>query len=703
MKQIEQNYRSGKLAVEEVPAPMMLPGTLLVQTSASLISSGTERQLVSLAKASLAGKAMARPDLVRKVLRNVGREGLWQTLTKVSAKLDTPIAMGYSLAGKVVQAGRDSGGLRAGDRVACAGAGFASHAELNAVPRNLVARIPDGVSDEQASFVALGAIALQAVRQASPLLGERVVVTGLGLLGLLCVQLLKANGCRVLGFDPDRRRAALALELGADQAVSDGLERATAAFTDGAGADAVIVCASAKSSEPVNLAAEISRLKGRVVVLGMVGLDLDRDAFYRRELDLRLSMSYGPGRYDPDYEEQGRDYPLAYVRWTEQRNMEAFLQLVADGRVTPEVLVSHRFPIEDGAAAYDIVTGGQPHLAVLLTYSGAADPARAVLRAEARAAASALSVGFIGLGNYARSVLLPAVRKVAGADLRTVVTATGLTAHHVAAKYGFAAAATDSAVVLDDPGINIVFVATRHDTHAAYAAAALRAGKSVFCEKPMALGREELAEVAAAAADSPGILTVGFNRRFAPLVDEMREALRARTGPLLMAYRVNAGSVAPDSWIRGQAGGGRILGEVCHFVDLMSHLCASSPVEAYAIAGGGQEDAVSIQIRFADGSAGSILYSSLGDPAAPKEHLDVFAAGTVLHLSDFVRLDIFAGGRRRVVKQRQDKGQSRLVAAFLDAVKTGKHSPTPLAELVAVTAATFAIEASLLSGQPEPI
>ena len=703
MKQIEQNYRSGRLSVEEVPAPMLLAGTVLVRSSVSLISSGTERQLVSLAKASLAGKAMARPDLVRKVLRNVAREGLWPTLTKVSARLDTPIPMGYSLAGTVVQAGRDCGGLRVGDRVACAGAGHASHAELNTVPKHLAVRIPEGVSDEQASFVALGAIALQAVRQAAPSLGERVVVIGLGLVGLLCVQLLKANGCRVLGFDPDPRRAALAVELGADRAVSEGLEAAAADFTQDVGADAVIVAASARSSEPVNAAAGISRLKGRVVVLGMVGLELDREPFYRRELELKLSMSYGPGRYDPDYEQGGQDYPLAYVRWTEQRNMEAFLQLVAEARVTPERLVSHRFAIEDGAQAYDIVTGDAAHLAVLLDYSGTAEPIREISRPEPRQPPSGLSVGFIGFGNYARSVLVPAVRSHEGVQLRGVVTATGMTARHAAERYGFASAATDPAAVLEADDIDLVFIATRHDSHAGYAAAALRAGKHVFCEKPMALDREQLAAVAAAAGDAPGLLTIGFNRRFAPLVDEMRAALRSRTGPLVMAYRINAGALDPDSWIRRDEGGGRIIGELCHFLDLLSHLCASRPIEVHAIAARGVDDALSVLIRFADGSVGSITYSSIGDPAAPKEFLDVFAGGLVLQLTDFTRLEIHADGKRRLIKRRQDKGQSQLVSAFLAAVKDGEEGPIPLADLIAVTAATFAIETSLRSGQPAAV
>ena len=368
MKQVVQSYRTGELKVAEAPAPRVGEGSLLVATRISLISSGTERQLIDLAKASLAGKAMARPDLVRRVVRNIQRDGLQPTIEKVFAKLDTPIPLGYSLAGEVLEVGRRVGGVAVGDRLACAGAGLANHAEINAIPKNLTVAIPADVDDEDASFVTLGAIAMQGVRLAVPTLGERIVVMGLGLIGLLTVQLLKANGCRVLGFDPNAARVSLALELGADVAVSDSLAEAAAGFTNGHGADAVILTASSKSSEPINVAAEISRLKGRIVVVGLVGMTIDREPFYKRELELKLSMSYGPGRGDPSYEQGGQDYPLPYVRWTEQRNMEAFLALVADGKVTPKRLVTHRFAIAEAEKAYELMESGAPHLAILLTY-----------------------------------------------------------------------------------------------------------------------------------------------------------------------------------------------------------------------------------------------------------------------------------------------------------------------------------------------
>lgn len=691
MKQVEQNYRSGKLRVIDAPAPMAGLGTALVRSRVSLISAGTEKQIVDLARASLAGKAMARPDLVRQTLRKVKAEGVGAVARKVFAKLDTPFPLGYSLAGEVIEAGTGAG-VAAGDRVACAGAGIANHAEYNAVPKNLMVRIPEGVDDEAASFVTVGAIALQSVRVAAPTLGERVVVTGLGLIGLLTVQLLKANGCRVLGFDPNPARVALARELGADAAVSESLAAAVAGFTAGHGADAVIVTASTKSNAPLNEAAEISRLKGRVVLVGMVGMTIDREPFYKRELDLRLSLSYGPGRHDPAYEVEGHDYPLAYVRWTEQRNMEAFLELVAAGRVTPHRLVTHRFPIAEAERAYRLMDGDEPYLAILLTYPDAAGPpARAVDIRPSSARPAGDGVAFIGFGNYAKSVLLPAVRKAGAANLRTIVTATGLSAHAGAEKYGFARAATDPDEAFADPAVSTVFIATRHDSHAALAIRALAAGKHVFVEKPLALDAAELDAVIAAAEAGPGLLTVGFNRRFAPMVREAQRALGARTGPLAMTYRVNAGAIPRDNWVHGSQGGGRILGEACHFVDTLAALCGSAPVEVAAASPAEIADSVAAMLRFADGSVGTILYSSLGDPAVAKERIEIFGTGIVIEINDFSEIAISRGGRTRRRKAGQDKGQANLVAAFLAATASGGPPPIPLADLERVTAATLAL------------
>ncbi len=694
MKQVQQNYRSGELKVAEVPAPAFGGGELLIATRISLISSGTERQLMQLAKSSLVGKAAARPDLVRRVLVNVKKEGLRPTFDKVFAKLDTPIPLGYSLVGEIIGLGRDVSGFSLGDRVACAGAGLANHAEINAVPKNLCVRVPAGVDDEDASFVTLGAIALQGVRQAAPTLGETVVVMGLGLIGLLTVQILKANGCRVIGFDPNAGRAALAKQLGADIAVSDSLSEIALARTGGHGADAVIVTASSKSSEPINQAAEISRAKGRIVVVGLVGMTIDREPFYKRELELKLSMSYGPGRGDPAYEFAGHDYPLPYVRWTEQRNMDAFLGLIAEGRVTPKAYVTHRFAIAEAEKAYELMEKGEPHLAMLLTYPPTTQAPERVI-ARAATPRDKLGVAFIGMGNYARSVLLPKVKGAEGVALTSVVTKTGLSANHSADKFGFASAATDAAAALDDAQTQAVFIATRHDTHASLAARALAAGKHVFCEKPLALDRDSLDALVAAARSSQGLLTVGFNRRFAPLLQQAKAALAPRSGPLMMLYRINAGAIPGDSWIQRGEGGGRILGEACHFVDSLTYLCGALPIEVQASAAQGHGDAVSAILRFADGSVGTIIYSSLGDPSLPKEYLEAFASGRAVTLDDFNTLTIHAGGKAKSVKAAQDKGQAALVAAFLDAARGKAPAPIPLAELDAVSRATIAIEEAL--------
>jgi polar amino acid transport system substrate-binding protein len=694
VKQVEQNYRSGVLRLIDAPVPRAGGGRNLVATRVSLISAGTEKQIIDLARSSLAGKAMARPDLVRKTLQKVRNEGLLPTVQKVFAKLDTPIPLGYSLAGTVVEAGSDAGGYTVGDRIACAGAAVANHAEYNAVPKHLSVRIPAGVDDEAASFVTIGAIALQGVRVANPTLGERVVVMGLGLIGQLTVQLLKANGCRVLGFDPNPARAQLAIEMGADAAVSDALDDAVRGFTDGHGADAVIVTASSKSSAPPNQAAEISRMKGRVVMVGLTGMEIDREPYYKRELDLRLSMSYGPGRHDPAYELEGHDYPLAYVRWTEQRNMQAFLELVAEGRVTPSKLVTHRFPIEQAEAAYKLMDGDEPYLAILLTYSDTPAPIERSIPVGSRKASTATGrgTGFIGFGNYAKTVLLPALRKAGNERLTTVVTSTGLSAHDAAERQGFAHAATDPQAVLDDADTDCVFIATRHDSHARLTVAALKAGKHVFVEKPLALTLDQLAEVLTAATAAPGIVTVGFNRRFAPMMVEAKAALANRGGPIAMHYRINAGHVPGDNWLHGSEGGGRIVGEACHFVDALAFLAGGPPVAVEAFSPDGIGDTVSAVLRFADGSTGTILYSSLGDSALPKEYLEVFASGLVIRLDDFRKLHITRGGKT-ITKSAsaQDKGQAGLVKAFYAAARDGAPPPIPLDELIAVSAATLDI------------
>lgn len=687
MKQIEQNYRSGAMRVIDAPAPRAGRGSALVRSKVSLISAGTEKQIVDLSRASLAGKAIKRPDLVQQTVRKMRNEGLIPVARKVFAKLDTPIPLGYSLAG-VVEAAGEGAGVATGDRVACAGAGIANHAEYNAVPKNLMVRIPDTVSDADASFVTLGAIALQGVRIAQPTLGERMVVSGLGLIGLLTVQILKANGCRVLGFDPNPRRAALAREMGADMAVSEGLETAVHGFTDGHGADAVLVTASTKSSEPLNRAAEISRMKGRVVVVGLVGMSIDRDPFYKRELDLRLSMSNGPGRYDPAYEREGHDYPLPYVRWTEARNMAAFLELVADGRVTPSRLVTHRFDIADAEQAYRLMDGDEPYMAILLDYAQADNIPAHTVAVSGRRAPSGDGVAFIGFGNYAKAVLLPALPATARSALATVVTSNGITAHSAAEKGGFAAASTDAGAVLQDPAISTVFIVTRHDSHADLAIRALEAGKHVFVEKPLALSHADLDRIVAAADGSSGILTVGFNRRFARFVCQTAALFAQRAAPLSMMYRVNAGPVPKESWVHGSEGGGRIAGEICHFIDTLAAIVDALPVAVERASPRGVDDSVTLLLRFDDGSVGTIVYTSQGDPSVPKEFIEVFGAGTIVQIEDFSAMTVHRNGKAQRNKGAQDKGQKALVEAFLHARENGQ-APIPLDHLIAVSRTTL--------------
>ena len=704
MKQVTQHFRTGKLTLQELPTPACRPGWLLVATRASLISAGTEKMLMDLASANLAGKAMARPDLVRQVVDKVRREGLVTTLDKVWTKLDTPIPLGYSCAGQALEVGLNVEVSR-GDRVACAGAGWANHAEYNLVPKNLCVRMPDGLDYEDASFVTLGAIALQGVRQAQPTLGERVVVLGLGLLGLLTVQLLKANGCRVFGFDPAPDRAELACQLGADAAQHDGLAGGVKSFTGGLGADAVIITASTKSDEPVNAAAEIARSKARVVVVGFVGMNLKRDLYYKKELDLRLSMSYGPGRYDPTYEEHGHDYPIAYVRWTEQRNMQTFLELVRDRRVTPKALISHRFTIHEAERAYALLASKEAYLGIVLSYPEplSAAPLRQIRINDdsAQARAAPLGIGFIGAGNFARSVLLPHAARTAGLRFTGVASATGTSGRHVADKYGFGYATTDYHQILDDLQTDAVFIVTRHASHAPIVCDALRAGKTVFVEKPLACDVAQLADVVSTAEATGSRLMVGFNRRFAPHVRHAKACLENRSAPLVALYRVNAGSVPNDSWVLAEEGGGRIIGEVCHFVDTLQFLIGADPVSVHAVHAADHREALSIQITFADGSIGTIVYSSLGDPSFAKEYIEVFGAGRVVVIDDFRDARFVTEGRhKRHRLWRQDKGVAGELAAFFESLRTGAPMPVSLASLALTTLTTFAIEASLRAATP---
>ncbi|HVG34231.1 MAG TPA: bi-domain-containing oxidoreductase, partial [Pyrinomonadaceae bacterium] len=575
MKQILQDSKTGEVKVMDVPSPAAQRGRVLVRAAASLISAGTERMTVDTARKGLLHRARENPDKVKQVLQRARSEGVINTVNAVLTKLGTSTALGYSASGIVVGTGPDVTEFRVNDRVACAGVGYASHAEVLSVPKNLCVRLPEGAAFEAGAFGTLGAIALQGVRLAEPTLGESVVVIGLGLLGQLTVQLLKANGCRVFGLDLDPQKVELARSLGADRAMlnNDDAKRAVLEWSRGRGADAVLITAATSSNQPVELAGEISRLKGRVVAVGLVGLDVPRALYFKRELTLKISMSYGPGRYDPEYEERGHDYPFAYVRWTEGRNLEAFLDLVAEGRINIERLITHRFPIEEGERAYQLITGetNEPYLGVLLRYDIERELEKQIkwspeAKGKQAAAAAALPksvrLGLIGAGAYAKAMLLPNL-KAAGVEFHSIATASGVTARDIGAKYGFRRAVSSADEVISDAQINRVMIATRHDTHAELARRALEEGRHVFVEKPLALNEEELESVVGAAARSTSQLMVGYNRRFSPLARAAFEFFKDRAAPLSVAYRVNAGRIPREHWIQDpQEGGGRIIGEV---------------------------------------------------------------------------------------------------------------------------------------------
>lgn len=709
MKQVLQQVRSGELQVVDVPEPHLKSGGVVVRNAASLISAGTEKMVIDFAGKSMLGKAKERPDLVRQVIDKVRKDGLGPTVQTVMSRLDQPIPLGYSCAGVVTQVGRGASEFAVGDRVACAGMGYASHAHSVFVPRNLTIPIPDGVSFEDASYVTLGAIALQGLRVVDLHLGDSVAVIGLGLLGQLTVQMLKASGCRVIGIDLDPAKVALAKELGADYAIlrSDDVLTAVSAATGGIGADVVIVTAAADSNDPIELAGEICRDRGIVSMVGAVKMDIPRKVYYEKELQLRLSRSYGPGRYDPEYEEKGRDYPISYVRWTERRNMEEFLRLVATGQVTPARLTTHRFSIEEAERAYAIVTGEdkQPFLGIILNYEhdeSAAPVRRIDLRREPLKSGS-VGVGFIGAGNFAKAVLLPRFKAASGADLVGVSTATGSNARATGDKFGFRYCTTDTEALLQDKDIDAVVIATRHGSHAHFAASALRAGKAVLVEKPLAIDEEGLQTVLDALRENPGLLTVGFNRRFSPLSAELKGFFTAGS-PLALQYRINAGPIPANAWLHDPAdGGGRVIGEVCHFIDLAQYITGELPVEVFAHGIGGTtaglHDTLTISIRFSGGSVAAVNYFSTGDKSFAKERLEVYGGGGIGVLEDFRTLTLTRDGKRKQVKRMsQEKGFEQEVEAFLQAVRQGGEPPISIESIIATTRATFAVEESLRSG-----
>jgi len=724
MKQLIQNYKTGELRLEEVPIPAIGAGGVLVRNVYSLISAGTEKMKLNLASKSLIGKAKERPDQLKQVVDSVKRDGLVKTYKKTMNRLDTPTPLGYSSSGVVIAVGREVVEFQVGDRVACAGEGYACHAEVVFVPKNLCAKIPEKsafgveVSSGEAAFTTLGAIAMQGVRQADGRLGEHVAVVGLGLVGLLAMQILKAAGCSVLGIDIDPRKLQTALELGADAiaaAGSDDVENIVLDFSKGRGADSVIIAAATSSSDPVILAGQILRDRGKVVIVGAVGMDIPRKPFYEKELDLRLSRSYGAGRYDPLYEEKGIDYPIGYVRWTEKRNMEAFLDLLAQGKVNVEKLITHKFRIDDAERAYDVILGktAEQPIGVLLEYAAEVDAeSKVTLVAEEdyrkEKLLSAVPLGLVGAGNFARSVLLPNMRDSNSVVLKGVATGSGINAKHVAQKFGFQYCTTDYREILDDPEVKAVAIATRHNLHARVAIEAMKKNKAVFVEKPLALNEGELVEVIAAWKENEGQLMVGFNRRFAPAVEEVKRFFQKRTQPFTINYRINAGFIPKDHWTQDpDAGGGRIIGEVCHFVDVAHFIAQSRPLKVFAESISANNDAlvdndnISVTIKFSDGSLANIMYLANGDSALPKERIEVFSEGSIAIVDDFKKLQLIRKGKIRTIKnRRQDKGHKKELQMFINALKNGAKMPITFRDSVIATYLTFMVKRSLQMGQP---
>ncbi len=715
MKAVIQNLKSGKLGVEDVPSPALQKAGILVRVNRSLISLGTEKAIIALANKGLIGKAKDRPDLVRKVLNKAQQEGYWSTYKVVKNLISSPIPLGYSCAGEVIGVGEEAVEFHVGDRVGCAGLNYANHAEVDYIPRQLAVKLPDGLSYDAACFATVGAIAMQGVRLAELELGEKVIVMGLGLVGQIAAQLARCAGATVLATDLEPGKVELAAKLGAHKTVCDpnGLISSVADLSNGHGADAVLICAATKSHELIQKAVEVSRLKGRVIIIGDIGMHLDRRACYEKEVKIVVSRSYGPGRYDPAYEERGIDYPLPYVRWTEGRNMQSFLDLVTRGDVQVEPLITHRFPIDDAESAYRLVTGerSEPAIAIVLEYDGESpQPARVDLSpAPQREIGHPVNLGVIGAGQFAKGVLLPAFADHKSVRFHAFCTSSGATSKNVAERYGAKYCTSNPGDIINDENTDAVLIATRHDQHALLALDALRAGKAVFVEKPLALTEESLSDLCRIAQShgTPRLL-VGFNRRFAPLAIRCKEFFAGRGEPLFVSFRVNAGALPPDSWIYDPVvGGGRIIGEVCHFVDFICFLTGALPQRIYAeeIAVSGSRarsrENVTVTLRMTDESVGVIHYMANGDSGVAKEYVEVFGGQRTAILDNYRRLSLHGGNHRRRHRLfNQAKGHAEEVAAFVKALESGASMPIEFETLVAVTQTTFLIHESLNTGAP---
>ncbi|MDA9897371.1 bi-domain-containing oxidoreductase [Alphaproteobacteria bacterium] len=716
MRQIIQDLKTGKVEVAQLPIPSIKNGQLLIKTSSTLISAGTERMLIEFGKAGWIEKARMQPDKVRMVLDKIKTDGLEPALGAVFNKLDQPLPLGYCNVGVVTEIGKGVAGFDVGDRVVNNG----KHAEVVCVPKNLCALVPDNVSDDEAAFTVLASVALQSIRLVKPTLGEVVVVTGLGLIGLLTVQLLRAHGCRVLGLDFDQGKLELAKQFGAEvvnlSANQDPL-KAAENYSRGRGVDAVIIAAATKTSDPIHQAALMCRKRGRIVLVGVTGLELSRDDFFKKELTFQVSSSYGPGRYDPNYEEKGQDYPIGYVRWTEQRNFEAVLDMMADGRLDVKPLVSHRFDIDDANKAYELVSNFEVSLGILLQYPGIeisslnrttviAHVAKSVT-GESEKINPQANVSFLGSGNYANAVLMPAF-KSSNVKLCLVASNMGVSGLHAARKFGFSSTTTDPENLFIDDDTDAVVITTQHDSHARFVIRGLESGKHVFVEKPLCLTMDELENIrvayekAVTSTKPAPMLMVGFNRRFSPYVQKIKQLLVDADGPKSFIMTVNAGAIPADHWTQDpERGGGRIIGEVCHFIDLLRFL-AASPIDSWSrvTMDASTDDTVAINLKFTNGSIGTINYFANGSKSYPKERLQVFSAGRVLELNNYRKLTGFDWPNFKQMRLwRQDKGQNACANTFVKAMIGDGVSPIPIDELLEVSRVAIQVTGSTQLGK----
>ena len=714
MKQVVQNLKNGETQVIDVPVPSIQKGQLLIQTAASLVSAGTERNLVAFAEKSLVGKARSRPDLFKQVVEKARQEGPLTTLESALNRLDQPLILGYSSAGTVVQIGAGVKGFKPGDRVACAGGGYAVHAEYASVPENLSVRLPPDVDFESGAFATLGAIALNGIRLAKPQVGEHTAVIGLGLLGLITAQIMRAAGCAVTGIDINPDRIKFAMKLGLHAVANNIISEQHLTLTQGKGFDHVLICADTPADDTVEMAALIARDRGHVISLGVVGLNLPRKLFFEKELFFQVSRSSGPGRYDPNYEEKGIDYPLGYVRWTEGRNLEAFLGLVQTGNIHVKPLITHRFDIAEAEKAYHLITGKTPekYLGIILNYPTRKKNLTAAIDLKsgselASPPSTSVLLGVLGAGNYANATFLPAIKKNTQTSLIGIASASGLSAQNSGRRFGFKFAASSEKEIINHPQINTIAVLTRHSTHAEFTIQALKKGKHVYCEKPLALTTSQTVAIEKL-LKKPGhpCLMVGFNRRFAPFTERIRDFLGNPAEPVFASYRINAGFLPPSHWMHDPiTGGGRLIGEGCHFIDYLSFIIGQHPlsvsVKCLPDAGKYQQDNFHIRLEYPDGSIGTVSYLANGSRYLSKEYCEIFSAGKICILNDYRELQLIDQNRRKkyVSSLKQDKGHRSAWNAFVDTITQNSREPIRYEDIISTTYTTLACDLSLRSNE----